>query len=256
MILLLDVGNTRIKGALLAADGRIGPSTAVTHGGHWAQAVDELLQQLAASEPVEQVWLASVAGEHIETMQQQLQASLQVVVRRAQVSPQACGVRCGYEDVSRLGIDRWLALIAGFRHSSGPVCVIDCGSAMTVDVVDAGGQHLGGYIIPGLQMMAEALQLNTQQIRVDQSVSDSCALGNNTAEAVIHGTYYALLAVVQQKAAELEQQMGAPVPVFLTGGDAQKLFELCDRVTAKTLRVEQDLVLQGLVHVLSEQENI
>ena len=71
----------------------------------------------------------------------------------------------GYRDPERLGVDRWLALIAARERSKQPTVIVDAGSACTIDLLDSEGRHLGGYILPGLTAMGEALVRGTHQIQ-------------------------------------------------------------------------------------------
>ena len=82
----------------------------------------------------------------------------------ARVKEAAAGVTNAYPDVSQLGIDRWLALIAAWNKYHAPVCVAGCGTAVTLDVVDGDGYHLGGLIFPGLRLMQQSLITHTHGI--------------------------------------------------------------------------------------------
>src|SRR6202034_3800599 len=79
-------------------------------------------------------------------------------------APEFNGLTNGYLDPSLLGADRWLALIGAWTKASGALCVVDAGTAVKVDAVDAKGQHLGGLIAPGIHMMREALMNKTSDI--------------------------------------------------------------------------------------------
>ena len=92
----------------------------------------------------------------------------------------AAGVTCGYEDPTRLGVDRWLSVLAARQLSKRPFIVIGLGTAGTLDFVDADGVHKGGFIVPGLRLMTEALFAGTADVHVDFEVSSSQAPGTNT----------------------------------------------------------------------------
>src|SRR5690606_12310751 len=78
----------------------------------------------------------------------------------------AAGVVNGYERPEQLGADRWLAILAGFSRAKRASVIVDCGSAITLDLVSARGEHLGGYIAPGLTLMRRALLGNTEKIKI------------------------------------------------------------------------------------------
>jgi type III pantothenate kinase len=136
----------------------------------------------------------------------------------ARSSARHAGVLNAYvHNPERLGVDRWLALIA-VRERQQNVCVVDCGTAVTIDVLQKDGQHLGGYILPGLTMMADVLLQQTKRVRFDAaSVEAGVSLGTSTGEAVQHGALAAVIALIER----LVAQYG--VHLVLTGGDAPQV---------------------------------
>src|SRR3546814_4187176 len=82
------------------------------------------------------------------------------------------GVRNGYDDYGRLGLDRWLALLGGFHLASGACLVLDFGTAVTADFVAADGEHLGGFICPGMPLMRNQLRTHTRRIRYDDMAAE------------------------------------------------------------------------------------
>jgi len=143
------------------------------------------------------------------------------------VTEQAAGVRCGYRDVARLGVDRWLAVVAGWELCRKPLVVVDLGTAATLDFVDAGGGHLGGYIVPGLNLGIKALLAGTDNVIVDQDQlrTASRAPGGNTAEAVSHGAVAGIAALIEVSLAR-HQAANPGALVLLAGGDAPLVAQL------------------------------
>lgn len=145
------------------------------------------------------VWLSNVAGEEIASLTSQLlQEQSCVNYRFATTQTQQCGVRNGYRKPQQLGVDRWLAMLAAFhlpqRATGQSLCVVDCGTALTLDVLDATGRHLGGYIAPGLTAMRE--MLNQKLAHIDIKPTDPGAvkvLADNTADGVARGCAQVLL---------------------------------------------------------------
>ena len=161
---------------------------------------------------------------------------------------QSCGgVTNQYADVSRLGTDRWLAMLAAYRRAGGACMIIDSGTAFTIDVLDAQGLHLGGYIIPGLQLMRSSLESNTSIRLSDNYSAYSQSLGHSTDEAVFNGTVTVLLATIKQ----LRESMGA-VEIYFAGGDGALFHGLAclDRSEVVT-----SLVLDGLDVACPEPDN-
>lgn len=223
MILEIDAGNTRLKwrmrdGAVKMAEGS-GPSA-----DNWSW-LFESLKALPAPERIlmASVLAPSVSGEFVDWCQDFWRVSVEF----ARSTAQCAGVRNGYTDPERLGVDRWLALLAARAQSSAPLLVVDAGSAVTVDLLDSEGQHLGGYIGPGLQLMARALGRDTQGVQV--ALADSLLIpapGRDTRSAVNGALAAMVTGLVEQARRELVARTGIrPTEVVVTGGDAKLVCE-------------------------------
>jgi len=156
-------------------------------------------------------------------------------------SSESCGVTNVYDKPKTLGVDRWLAIIAAHNKYDGLLCVVDSGTAMTMDFVLGSGEHLGGYIVPGSKLMRQSLLLNTEKIHVSDVLVKEC-LGVNTAEAVVFGIEQMLLAFIEAKIVEISKKHQQNVTLVLTGGHADQLAE----GLVSPVNLEKDLVLQGL----------
>lgn len=156
-------------------------------------------------------------------------------------SSEACGVTNAYQEAEQLGVDRWLAMIAAHHKYNGMLCVADSGTALTMDFLLGNGEHLGGVIVPGAELMKSSLLNNTQKIYVDNTFNSN-QLGRNTSEAVTFGIEQMLQTFVREKVAEIETKHQQQMTVVLTGGHASSLVEGLSGV----VRLEKDLVLQGL----------
>jgi type III pantothenate kinase len=129
-------------------------------------------------------------------------------------------------------------MAAAYRHYDEPLMVIDAGSAITMDIIGPGGQHVGGYIAPGLTLMHDALWKNTSDVRVVGSGSEELWLpGKNTQQAVNRGCLLAAVSTIESLAAQF------PVHIVITGGDAKILMQ------AMSLKADNhaNLVLDGLI---------
>jgi type III pantothenate kinase len=240
---LVDVGNTRIKWATLAA-GKLVRSGSAVHRG----ALDAGVAALAAELPPRvRIVAANVAGPGMAERLQALVAtrpgsSLELV----RTASEQFGVRCAYADPSRLGVDRWIAVLAAYHAARGAACAISAGTAVTFDAVDAAGVHLGGLIFPSTRLSAAALDRNTSDIG-STAPAPAVAhglelLGRSTDAAVGHAAWLALSAALDRAVATVERALGARPAVYLTGGDAQVLRGWLE--TRVELRA--DLVLEGL----------
>ena len=155
-------------------------------------------------------------------------------------------MRCAYTDPSRLGVDRWVAVLAAHHAAHTAACVINAGTAVTFDAVDSGGAHLGGLIMPGASLFAAALDRNTRNIGPTAPVPAVAhgleLLGRNTDAAVGRGAWLALAAALDRATATVARALGTTPVVYLTGGDADAL-----RGWLETqVQLRADLVLEGL----------
>ena len=145
-------------------------------------------------------------------------------------------------------MDRWLALLAAWRKYQTSLCVVDCGTAVTLDVVlhegqRLGGRHLGGHIYPGLAAIRKALAMATGQIQADDDAVPALAFGRSTPECVSNGYAFALSGLLRECIEKVRKEHGAELLAVITGGDAATLPP--SLLPARAVP-EPDLVLQGL----------
>ncbi|MGE5624949.1 MAG: type III pantothenate kinase [Bacillota bacterium] len=241
MTLLLDIGNTRIKWARLDG-GRLHGHDAALH------LDDQLLKTLARAfdgPAPERVLACNVAGPLVG------QALTNLCHERYRLQPEflipaaeQAGVKNGYTDPARLGADRWAALIGAFHIYGGPSCVIDAGTAITVDALAKRGMHLGGLIAPGPQSMRRALAGATAGLP-DQGEGEFALFAKDTKSGITSGGWQAAAGLVERMHALLTKELGKETRFILTGGDAERLMKLV------SMQVEHcpDLVLRGLAVV-------
>ncbi len=238
--LLVDFGNSRIKWALHDGAGQQASSVLI----HRQQSLEAVLTQAWASlSPPQRVVIASVADADRKAqlsgwIQQHWSLTPEFIVSPATGQ----GLTNSYRDPEKLGSDRWAAMVAAYHAAHTAVCVVDCGSAVTIDVVDATGRHQGGMILPGIHTMQAALTAHTALAPVDFSRGPLTLLGTSTQDAIASGITHAISALVQQTLAEQAQTLGTTVICFLTGGDAGIIAPLLPLAYV----LEPDLVLQGL----------
>ena len=249
MILVIDAGNTRLKWAWLTSTG-LSDQQAVVHRdakpGIWTTTLFESGQRPS------RVLVSNVAGPLMaKTLTRLTKKVFRVKIEFVTASHEYHGLTNGYLDPSLLGADRWLALIGAWTKARGALCVVDAGTAVKVDAVDAKGQHLGGLIAPGIHMMREELMSKTGDIAKAASQSSPSLAGvlaNNTVGAVSRGAVFALAGMADRAADVIEQSTGAPPRLFITGGDAGMI--------SGTMRTRgenvPDLVLQGLAVIAAQ----
>lgn len=245
MVLLeLDVGNTRLKWRVASPSGAASGDV-LRLAKSDAEVVSELCSAVADF-GVGCVSVASVADSDFSSaLKVGLFESGLPEPEFACVTAEASGVVCGYSDVSRLGVDRWLVVLAAHHMSRYGAVVVDCGSAITVDVV-YGGSHLGGYIVPGLRLMVEALFAGTDRVKVSQDFDGDLRPGCDTAAAVNRGVLQMVVGLVAQALRQWPDD-SERIPVLLTGGDAIDVKSVIEcEVRAADVRLCPDLVMDGL----------
>jgi len=242
MILELDCGNSFIKWRVLDADVR----RVVGEG-----VVDSdlaLLESLKALKGLALKFCRLVSvrtAEETSALISLLTEAFGVSVVCAAPSREMSGVRNGYEEFERLGLDRWLAMLGGFHLASGACLVLDFGTAVTADFISRNGEHLGGFICPGMPLMRNQLRTHTRRIRYGDLAAEraleSLVPGRTTVEAVERGCSLMLRGFVLTQLELARSYWGDDFVVFLTGGDE----DLVSGIVPEA-RVVPDLVFVGL----------
>jgi len=236
--LLIDIGNTRIKLACQDdGDIRSLPSTERSDWGH-----EPAMRVSAACEGFREVLVATVSRQRDEEIIHSLETNWGIEPAIIDTCRQSSLIDCAYEREYELGVDRWLAMIAAHKHSEQSVCVVDAGTAITIDAVSSGGRHLGGIILPGLAFMMkyfrDDLGLSVREI------SPRFTLGASTQQCIDAGFSMAIRAAVHT----VMTMFQSPPCVWVTGGDGEHV----RRILPFESRFEPLLVLQGLVLVGDE----
>ncbi len=260
MILLIDAGNSRIKWASLcygksghgkSGDGQLGPQSEILHSDIHKHGPGILFDALTTVP--DRVLVSNVAGESLEkALMLAVREQYDVQAEFVQTSMEACGIRNGYGDPKQMGVDRWVAMIGARAHCAAPVCVIDAGTAVTIDVLDKKGVHLGGLIAPGFHLMAAALNKSTSDIDISPGLPDEngAFLGHSTQEAIRKASYHAVVAFVEQACTRIASEIKMPVARILTGGDG---LILAAALNGKHEYIPE-LVLRGLKEI-AEMDN-
>ena len=240
-ILLIDIGNSSLKWAESFSDGLSGM-------------LQELCQENITSEFFTKCWqgldkpgeifASCVAGESVwQALVKACDELWSINVQKVDSLKKGFGLVNAYDDALALGSDRWCAMIGGLQLTDSTFLVIDAGSALTVDVVDKSGKHLGGYIIPGLEIMRKSLGLHTAQVKTVSTIDNIPSLSSASStsqcvEAGIHLSAVKLIEAVYEK----ESEQLKKCQCLLTGGDAKILADL---LSVKCVMMP-DLVLRGL----------
>jgi type III pantothenate kinase len=248
MMFLVDMGNSSIKWAILAQD-HLGPQKRLLYNDN----LDNLLTQawLSLDVPLSGVWVSNVAGpKKAEILTHWIKSHWKLEPTFIKTSRSFCGIKNGYKNPEELGVDRWLALIGAYKLEKGMLCVVDCGTAVTLDVLSANGYHQGGLIIPGVTIMHNALFRNTYALaplkKTLNENSEKSFLAHDTFMGITLGTLYAIIGSIEHVINTLEKQENQ-VQLILTGGSASALESLL-----VPYRLVPDLVLQGIKAVVKQ----
>jgi type III pantothenate kinase len=228
--LALDIGNTRLKWALF--DQARPGSAARAHGASFLETIDDLAEgEWKQLTPPQRVLGCIVAGEAVRLRVEQQLEVWDVAPRWIVPGAHQAGVSNGYDHPSRLGADRWVALIGARWHvlSRGaprPALVVMVGTAVTVDALDTQGRFLGGLILPGFGLMLKALEMGTAGLKVP--TGEVVEFPTNTSDALMSGGAYAIAGAVRRQYRRLQARCGQDPLVLMGGGAAVKLAPITD----------------------------
>ena len=234
-VLAVDAGNTRIKWGL-SENG-----VWVAQGAVATARADALRHDFAKLTSADRIVIANVAGSEAARV---IRTALDVAENRVSwvvSGVEQCGVRSSYAEPARLGADRWAALIGARRRYAGACTVVNAGTTMTVDALSAEGIFLGGFIVPGFDLMRESLARNTAQL--DRQDGRFAFFPDNTGDAITSGALNALAGAVERMMRYIAETGDDEPLVVISGGNAQ-LVAGCLSVRAELV---DNLVLEGLV---------
>ncbi len=227
-ILLLDIGNTRVKavfyqhGQLSALSDCAGPLPAKPLAVYFASvATDARLEQLKAD-----LQLTDIPWHQIrsEAKKEQLVNS--------------------YIKPETLGVDRWLAMLGAQQHyPDTELLVIDAGTALTIDHLSASGEHQGGWIVPGIHMQQKAVTNYTARVFNRDQQQFQLAFAQDTAGCLQNGVFAAILAVIRQA-----NQLAPHAKMLLTGGDAAVLMPFLGDLP---IEIEPLLIFRGMTRYIA-----
>ncbi len=237
--LAIDVGNTRLKWALYQHPH---PSaSALAQGVEFLDNIDKLAEGAWAALPApDQMLGCIVAGDAVRRRVEEQMEIWDVAAQWVVPSAAEAGLSNGYDHPTRLGADRWVAMVGAWHRSGGsaaarPMVVVMVGTAVTVDAIDADGKFLGGLILPGHGIMLRALETGTAGLHVP--TGNVCEFPTNTSDALTSGGTYAIAGAVERMLAHLRAHCGVEPRCIMAGGAGWKMapslsfqFELVDNL--------------------------
>ena len=240
MKLLFDIGNSTVDWAIedekkFIQSGKFRYKTECF--------VEQLEQNIEITAAPSAVLISNVAGDDlVNILGNWVDKRWQLKIWLAAVTKSFGELENSYHDVRQMGVDRWLSMIAAWTKYKNALCVVGCGTALTIDLIDKSGRHLGGYIVPGIEMMQQALIANTDKIKVTPMSDISVAYENNTQAAINNGSCLATVAMIDHCVEMLRNELNIEPRCIITGGMAKQI----KTYLRSSFDYEQDLVLQGL----------
>lgn len=250
--LLLDIGNSRLKWGVLE-DGAIHRTGHIAQDAIKSQGLSALTSKLPRR--VDTVLASNVAGPSFATrLSGVVGMHCGCDLQFAHSEKQACGITNSYRQPRRMGVDRWVAMIGAWAEVQAACVIVDAGTAVTIDVLDDEGQHLGGQIFPGVALMTSVLASQTSDIspvlpRRTAQASGMSMFASSTSRAVEQGSINAVVGAIERALWTLDDNGYAP-EVFLTGGDASRILGSLDEEALH----RPNLVLQGLAQLLESRQ--
>lgn len=241
--LLLDVGNTRLKWGI-AENGVLRRTGSVTHEKLAEQGFAVLTTKLPKA--IDTAYASNVAGQTFATRLSGvigLHCGQDVHFARSKAS--GWGITNRYRQPRRLGVDRFVAMIGARDAYRSSLCIVDAGTAVTIDAVDGKGNHLGGQILPGLRLMIESLNAETSDLppvrRAARSGDGILQFAASTGSAIVNGSLAAVCGAIE-RAMKLMRSAKLRPTLVLTGGDASRILAELDTAAEH----HPNLVLEGL----------
>lgn len=242
MKLLVDIGNTRVKWAILES-GRLSDSENFTRSKTGIKA--SLNSNWKKLENIKEIFVSNVAGETIKKqLEDWTKKQWDISPKFINSEQKKFGVTNAYDQPEQLGVDRWLTLIAARQHARMATCIIDCGTAITIDIITKNGLHQGGLILPGLEMIREELTKKINPEAPLAEISEFRSLATNTYSAIQAGTLYTISASLNQIIDDLRKEYTDKIRFIITGGTAETLLPLLPETTL----YYPDIVLKGLAY--------
>ena len=238
--LAIDVGNTRLRWAMYerpSPDARL-----LAHGAEFLENIETLSEGPWASLPAPERMLGCiVAGDAVRRrVQDQMEQLWDVTPQWVVASTTEAGLVNGYDHPSRLGADRWVAMVGARQHMQArgaprPLVVVMVGTAVTVEAIDQHGTFLGGFILPGHGIMLRALESGTAGLHVP--TGEVCTFPTNTSDALTSGGTFAIAGACERMVQHLRERTGMEPLCMMTGGAGWKMapsmsiqFELVDNL--------------------------
>ena len=249
--LALDIGNTRLKWALYTAPHS--EAHLIAHGAEFLENIDKLAEGAWRDLPhPTHVLGCVVAGDAVKRRVEEQMELWDVTTQWVVPTEAEAGVQNGYDHPTRLGADRWIAIVAAHHrlkkhNETCPIVVVMVGTAVTVEAIDAQGRFLGGFILPGHGIMLRAMESGTAGLHVP--TGEVCKFPTNTSDALTSGGTFAIAGAVARMVKHVTEHCGQAPKCIMTGGAGWKIApSLC-----VPCELVDNLIFDGLLELASRR---
>ena len=239
MIIGMDIGNTSISLALLKKKstkvlGSIATDTS-------ARKLDQWVKSSLKNIDVESVYICSVVPTKTRQVQRLFSKKITVhIVGKDIMVPMVNQ----YTDQKQVGQDRLVTAYAAREMYAVPCIIIDFGTAITFDVVNAKGQYEGGIIVPGMQLSAQSLFAKTAMLpRIDQIKPPKQLVGKNTQDSILSGLFFGYGALCRGLIKDIRAHIEGSPKVIVTGGYTHVMKKYMGK---QAYHINRNLVFEGL----------
>ena len=239
MYLLIDIGNTRIKWQHRDEKNIIASNSII---------VEEFMDlDFSSIKSIEKIIVSNVNHSVVLDKIKEILAVFKCPIIEASNDSNEYLVN-DYEDTKTLGVDRWMAAMGAWKLYQRPLLIINAGTAITIDLIDLDqkdkAHFRGGMILPGIAISLGILNNNTNLI--DTEIGKSKYPSLNTKDAVTTG----IMTSIQGAVNLVCRNLPSSLPILLTGGDANLIFEQAEKDWKSRIKLEDDLIFEGLMFYL------
>ncbi len=250
--LAVDIGNTRLKWALYESPVR--GAVPMAQGAEFLENIDKLAEGAWAGIAAPGRMLGcTVAGDAVKRrVEEQMEELWDIPAHWIVSSAAEAGLTNGYDHPTRLGADRWVAMIGAWHRAlaqgpARPLVVVMVGTAVTVEAVDARGRFLGGFILPGHGIMLRALESGTAGLHVP--TGEVREFPTNTSDALTSGGTFAIAGAIERMVQHVRRHCGAEPACFMTGGAGWKMAPSM----SVPFELVESLIFDGLLEIARER---